>query len=95
MITKVSITRKKRMITLIVLTLISIPTIAYFNRSYLLTCSKTSDPYWVNGTSYPSRVSTRQSRKTLHVVWRGSTTGGGIAQNTDWRKVSLERYIHV
>ena len=52
-------------------------------------------PYWVNGTSYPSRASTRQSRKTLPVVWRGRTTGGGIAQNTDWRKVSLERYIHV
>ena len=46
-------------------------------------------PYWVNGTSYPSRASTRQSRKTLPVVWRGSTTGGGIAQNTDWKRVSL------
>ena len=52
-------------------------------------------PYWVNGTSYPSRVSTRQSRKTLPVVWRGSTTGGGIAQNTDWKRVSLGKDTNV
>jgi hypothetical protein len=45
-------------------------------------------PHWVNGISYPKRDSKMQ-RKSLPVVWRGRTTGGGISRESDWREVRL------
>jgi hypothetical protein len=46
-------------------------------------------PYWVSGIRYPSSRLRLTPRKALPVVWRGSTTGGGISRNETWQEVSF------